>query len=390
MAWTTLKYVDTGQEINSEKLSQEQIDEIKTRYADTTNSDLAKKFNCSLDLINHVARYYALKKNPKKHLRNISDEAIDYVIKNFATSTNSELCEKFNFSESTLRKIAKMYNLNKDERAVKERFSKNMLGRYRKIRGGLDKKDYILTLCKECETIYEFSKKYPSLYKATNVLNLGDECFKHMRKFNHSIPQLILRQMTEYFFNTTCKYNTRKIIKPYEIDVYFEEFKLGFEYDGKGWHENNLIDKHLLCDKVGVTLITLKENSRRYLEDIKEQIKENLEKINSIIGLSISEEEIDNYNEEFKIPKMFSDEELELLRNNTKKYLIDNHKNLYVKYRKYNPDGLIFTNIKWTEETVSKELEKYSIWSEVYSKNKPLYNVVMKRFKYLKEKLFNK
>lgn len=135
--------------------------------------------------------------------------------------------------------------------------------------------------------------------------------------------------------------------------------------------------------------------------------------------------------EEKRNRSRFSEEELSILRNNSKAYLRENHKNLYRRYLKYNPDNIQITSekyteivligmiretpnikefmaknlsayqsmtkryphlkemfnktrINWTEDKVKQELLKYKSLSELYT-NKKLINVLFKRFKYLLE-----
>jgi len=172
-----------------------------------------------------------------------------------------------------------------------------------------------------------------------------------------SIPQIITRQITEYLFNQKCEYNTRRIIAPYELDVYFPDLKIAFEYDGKGWHQNDEVDKIKLCEEKGIFLIKLFERSRRFKEDIQNYLLEKLEQINAWCGTEITEEQVLLFNEPIDFPKLFSEEELDILRKNTVTYLRKNHLNLYNRYRRYNPDNKTFPKVKWTQETVEKELK---------------------------------
>ena len=53
---------------------------------------------------------------------------------------------------------------------------------------------------------------------------------------------MILDQFIEINTNNIL-YNDRVTLKPYEIDVFLPEYKIGFEYNGKGWHINNERDE---------------------------------------------------------------------------------------------------------------------------------------------------
>lgn len=339
MAWTKLKFTDTREELVSKKLNREQIEELKKELPFTKMSDLSKKYKCSESLLNHISQYYGIRKDPD----------------------------------------------------FKARIKKEVLTRRNKTLLGRDlSDDFVISVAKKYETKQEFSIKDTGAYSYAKKHGIMDKCSDHMVNRFFSIPQLTLRDITEYIFNTTCSYNNRKAIKPYEIDVYYDKFKLGFEYDGRGWHESDCINKTKLCSNAGISLITIKENNRKYLQDIKDQLKNNLDLINEKTGLIITKRQIDDYNEKVKIPKLFTDDELNLLRNNTASYLYRNHFNLYQRYKRHNPDNKVFTNTIYTEELVNELLSQYKSWSDVYKENNRLYHATMKKFKHLKEKYFNK
>lgn len=67
-------------------------------------------------------------------------------------------------------------------------------------------------------------------------------------------------------------------MKPYEVDIYLPKYKIGFEYNGKGWHKNNLNDgkKIKLSYEKGIDIIIIAENHREYENDIKKQLVENI------------------------------------------------------------------------------------------------------------------
>jgi len=122
---------------------------------------------------------------------------------------------------------------------------------------------------------------------------------KHMNNIAFSIPQLILKNIMDKLLDLESMYDTRKIITPYEIDIYYTEFNLGFEYNGKLWHnykynkDRDLIKIKLCCEK-NIELITISERSRNYELDIKNQLLENLDKISSITNKNITKESIIN------------------------------------------------------------------------------------------------
>jgi len=132
---------------------------------------------------------------------------------------------------------------------------------------------------------------------------------EHMTVIRFSIPQLILREL-----NTESIYNDRKTIKPYEIDIFYRKYNLGFEYQGYYWHLNNERDliKNVVIKNKCVNIIYIYEWGRDYEKDIKTQLTDNLSIINNITGLTIKKEDINGYNIDMEkiYTKLYNKEEL--------------------------------------------------------------------------------
>lgn len=89
------------------------------------------------------------------------------------------------------------------------------------------------------------------------------ELRKYLRNHNgSSIAELEIGDIIEEWGIDIVR-RTRKIIPPYEIDIYAPEYKIGIEYDGNYWHEGR--DeyhqmKSKMCKSSGVKLIHIKED----------------------------------------------------------------------------------------------------------------------------------
>jgi len=133
-------------------------------------------------------------------------------------------------------------------------------------------------------------------YQSARLKGYLDDICSHMTIVKFSIPQLILREITDAIFEIKCSYNNRKILSPYEIDVYYEEFNLGFEFQGIAWHLNNKNDKikEKMANDKGVFILYINEleGSRNYEKDIKEQLINKLALINSITNKKITKTKI--------------------------------------------------------------------------------------------------
>lgn len=290
----------------------------------------------------------------------------------------------------------------------------------------------ILKVSLLCRTRTEFRLRYSGAYNSARKLGILDEVCEHMIIKSYSTPQLILKKIMETILNQKCLYNCRTIIDPYEIDVYFDKYKIGFEYDGNRWHKNDVINKEKLCSDKKIVLITIKENSRDYENDIKNQLIYNLQKINKIINKDITEldiinlkinyyELIPNLSDIKKICLMYDDlgvfikkekslyvllHKRKLLRfftshmttsrtyyndidikeivnkYNTISDFMKNESKLYQHIKKHKLENLL-SNLKrkiipWTKETIKNEISKYEYLHDFKKNTKGCYNAAIK------------
>jgi hypothetical protein len=155
-------------------------------------------------------------------------------------------------------------------------------------------------IAKQFKTRAEFQKKDSSAYQRAKAKgkHFLDYICDHMVKGPYSTPQLICKNIMEKLLGMKCLYSTRKIITPYELDVYFPKFKLAIEYNGRKWHLKEITSKRdeikkELCVQNGITLIIVKENNRDYENDVKNQLIENLERINKATHNNFTEQDIE-------------------------------------------------------------------------------------------------
>lgn len=302
-----------------------------TEELDILNT-LAKKENIILE--EYIIKLVNKKTKTRYFSEYLTQAQIEKLKEDFPKSKNVELVNKYKINLSELNRIRSFFKLEKDAEwalnikqcILKER-NKNM---------GRDLSyDFLKKEALKYETRVEFQIKDPSAYTTANRLGIMKEITQHMVSVSFSIPQIITRQITEYLLKSKCEYNTRKIITPYELDIYFPDLRIAFEYDGKGWHTNDTVDKISLCKSKNILLIKLKERSRRYKEDIQNHLIENIDLINSWCNISISEKDILCFNEPIEIPKLFNKEEEEILKNNTEDTLKKEYSKLFNKYKKY-------------------------------------------------------
>lgn len=399
--YSVYKISNTGRVLNNEPIDTVMFDWF---YPKLSNKKMGEIFNRSDNTISRIGRKRGLEKDKyvlssrlsKTHhrikykdsgehinIKGLSEEDILYIIKSYPTHTDRHIFEKTGCTKSKLKTIVDYYEIKKDEKVVRERRKRILTKRNKEVLGRDLTVEFISEQAKKYQTKTEFYYNDPSAYSSANKLGIMEDITKHMVNLSFSIPQIILRQITESIFKEKCKYNTRRVIKPYEIDVYFENLKIGFEYDGKGWHKEDVVDKHKLCEEKGILLLTLSERSRNYKEDIQNYLLEELDKIVEWTGLNITPSDIKSFNEPIDFPRLFTEEELELLNSKSVTYLRSNHLNLYERYKRYNPDNKEFTNIKYTEDIILEEISKYKSEGELLKGSPLVYSAIHSRFRHL-------
>jgi hypothetical protein len=253
--------------------------------------------------------------------------------------------------------------------------------RRNKILGRDLSKDALLSIARKFSSRSEFQKSDSSAYVTCRNMGILDEACSHMEKKSFSTPQIILDLIISNVFNIKTSYNNRKIISPFEIDIFVDDHKLAFEYDGNYWHHNEDVNKKKLCDIKGVILITIRQKTRNYENDIKTDLCENLDTINKIIGSSVSPEDIRNYEVDYKEVYNFGKNiDIKKLCDSYTDYstFIIENRNLVKKLRKM---GVLdaFTShmtkkkMSWNEENLNLEIRKYDNLSDLIEKNFKIY-----------------
>jgi len=296
-----------------------------------------------------------------------TEQEVNFLITNYSNLRNDELCKLLNITDSSLENKAYKLKLKKS----KEHKSK-MIGKRNKMVGRDLSYEVLKNIALKYKTRGEFQQQDSSAYTCARIARCLDDICSHMFKNQYSMPQLILSEILKIIIRENMVYDSRKIIKPYELDIYIPKYNLAFEYDGKGWHQNNKNDeiKNDLCITKNIKLIRIIENNRRYSEDIKNQLIDKLEEINSHCSLNIQKEDILNID----IQQIYDNINGDLIN-------VEDVKNIILKYDNYsifkkNEPKLYskllrtkrlkeFTNdlerntIFWDEEKIKEELSKY-------------------------------
>lgn len=234
-----------------------------------------------------------------------TEEEIDFLKNNYNKLSNNELSVKLSKTKKNITRTLQRMELKKDLDSVRQ------IRTRRNKEVGTDLSfEYISCIAKKYNSRGEFYQFDTICYnKAVKEKWINNIC-SHMVIKNISIPQLMMKDLLEHLLKESCSYNDRKVIKPLEIDCYFNKWNLGWEYDGRHYHcdKKDKIKKQICLDK-GIHLFNINEKSKEYRNydlNIKKQVIAQIDKINTITNLKITKEDIIDYKIVLKLPNQLT------------------------------------------------------------------------------------
>ena len=127
-------------------------------------------------------------------------------------------------------------------------------------------KQFILTIPIEERCIITISEKLNiSRSYCSTLLNQYDLYNEIAIHRNLSKPQMELQEYISDIYDGDIIVNTKRIIPPYELDIYIPEKHLAIEYNGNYYHTTNNVDKKthynksVMCEDKGIRLIHIFE-----------------------------------------------------------------------------------------------------------------------------------
>lgn len=136
-----------------------------------------------------------------------------------------------------------------------------------------------LFYCTKCEK--EFKIQTSLLYQryVKNKIEICTNCNPLNNRTSGGHLELI--DFLNYLGITNILINDRKIISPYELDIYLPDYNLAIEFNGIYWHsdiykdKNSHVSKSDMCSKSGLQLIYIWEDDWKYKSKIIKSIISN-------------------------------------------------------------------------------------------------------------------
>lgn len=130
---------------------------------------------------------------------------------------------------------------------------------------------YLKFYCEKCKSDFDILT-YQFYYRVNSKISICTKCFPISE--NSSVSQIELYDFIKENYHGDIQLNTKKIISPYEIDIYLPELNIGFEFNGVWWHgdkfknENYHQKKIKISENNGVRLFMIWEDDWQIKRDI--------------------------------------------------------------------------------------------------------------------------
>lgn len=322
--------------------TKEKLELLVELYPETDNNIISEKLGIQRGTLIKKANDLGIKKtinyisnmrkknNPQTYW---SDDEINMLIKLYKTHSNNELSILLNKTTKNIGRKLSRLDLKRSK------IDKDFITAKACKKNGRDLTfELVNEIAKKYNTRHEFYLKDKGSYSKAVKMGWLDSICGHMIVGGFSIPQLILKDVLEFMLGEKCKYDDRTVIKPLEIDCYFSKWKIGWEYDGRYYHNNSDEKKKKdLCLKVGVKLFNIHEftdDYRDYNLNIKKQIINQLDDIKLITGINITEDDILNYSPKILYPNLLTLDEKNIVKGK-KMSELKSYYNLFNRVKKY-------------------------------------------------------
>ena len=216
--------------------TKEKLEILVSLYPETDNVIISEKLQIKKGALIRKANSLGLKKSisyisemrKKNNSKNYwSDDEVKRLVELYKINTNNELSVLFNKTKKSVGKKLKELNLYRTK--TEKDF---VTAKISKINGRDLKYELVEAIAKKYVTRHEFYLKDKGAYSKAVKMGWLDSICGHMISGGFSIPQLILKDILEFILKEKCDYENRTVIKPLEIDCYFDKWKISWEYDG--------------------------------------------------------------------------------------------------------------------------------------------------------------
>lgn len=260
--------------------------------------------------------------------------------------------------------VNNIFQLDKCRNKIKEKQRENSIKLWKSRGLDIEYTDYNTIIIKNCCKIHgDVELDINTFNNRTKLerISVSDICIKCNPLNYNSGPEIIIKKFLDEFC-INYEMNTRKIIKPLELDFYLPDFKLAIEFNGLYYHcnkpKNYHLNKTIACNKIGIQLIHIWENDWMNNKDLVISMLKNrlLINQNKIYGRNCIIKEIDsktsrdfinknhlqgNVNSSFRFGLFYNNELVEVMTFGKSRRVLGTNENLntYELYRLCSKQG---------------------------------------------------
>lgn len=133
------------------------------------------------------------------------------------------------------------------------------------INGNIKSCDTIETKCPACGNYAPHSFHNVFKFRSSKFKNNPPMCNSCVSKLSSSSSEQEIANYISTFYHGELIKNSRAIIQPFELDLYYPEKKIAIEFNGDYWHDENHkqkdyhFNKYILCKESGILLVSIFE-----------------------------------------------------------------------------------------------------------------------------------
>ena len=142
------------------------------------------------------------------------------------------------------------------------------------LSGNIKSADMIMTKCPICDNYEEHAFnntwKLIKMKFRTGRPPLCTSCRNHISSSSYEDE---ISNIIKSFYDGECLRNSRDIISPFELDLYYPEKRIAVEYNGSYWHNESCkpadyhYNKFIACCEYDITLVSIFDNDWVYNKD---------------------------------------------------------------------------------------------------------------------------
>lgn len=133
------------------------------------------------------------------------------------------------------------------------------------INGNIKSCDTVETKCPACGNYAPHSFHNVFKFRSSKFKNNPPMCNDCVSKLSSSSSEQEIANYISTFYSGELIKNSRAIIQPFELDLYYPEKKIAIEFNGDYWHDENHkqkdyhFNKYILCKENGILLVSIFE-----------------------------------------------------------------------------------------------------------------------------------